>query len=124
MEWLPSVVSMVLYLAGWYFGARTWMRRELERLAQHRALLRMLYPKGSTLIFPFDRSNAWGEGIAINLVAWWIYLPCIGIKLLHARLGGEAWVPPTERARLEQQELEEARRIIAEYDKQREAEQA
>lgn len=112
MTTLIVIVSIMGWLIGFYLTARQYALNELERKAQFHAGLHGLYPEGTPLIDNDDRSMAWSEALAVCWAFWPAVLLIYGLRRI-VRL--KPLVPPTERARLERQELKQLRQQARKY---------
>jgi hypothetical protein len=144
ITWLFILLGVAVYGAGAYGTMRLLVTRALEKLARQELTRREKakqawrqkvirahgalgdpdavaddYFRDKPLISDWQRRWAWQWNIPAGLFAWLFILPGLGVAWVWTRvLKVQPIIPPTERRRLVQVELEEARRIIAEYDKQ------
>lgn len=112
MTTLIVILSIAGWLTGTYFVGRQYALNDLEGTAQRRATLTHAFPVEKPLIEDSDHSGAWLEGLWLALFAWPGVLLWWGIKRV---VSVKPLMPPTERARLEQIELEQLRQQARKY---------
>lgn len=132
-ELVVWLVFAAVWIPGWLLTARRLARNILEEEARAEAtrrhhylnpypnLQRVMEQDDRPLVSEHDIRDARASSLAFMFAVWPLFWALRGVRALAPKLTGDL-TPPTELARRERVELEQARKTIAEYDAARERE--